>query len=499
MRDSRDPSAAEARKALELRNGYPQDAAIGGGIVGRPGCRRMGAALPGRVQLVYQHTRLNGQEYTLALAGGLLYQLDWATRTWANIAIPAGLTLSATATVYATTFADRLILSDGVRAPIAWTGAAWEDLTNCPPLFGQPTVHYAKLFGIKANERNAIVWSEEQQPNAGYEAGGFNNAWSLVQTDQEPLYALAATEGALYYFRDRAIGTVLGAVTEDFRGAGVQDSVSRTIGTTSPGSVALVGQAIYFLDADAHPQMLLLGGGVQRGVWEEARETCRQLPRGELIQARAFYYEPANLVLFAVAGYGSAQLDTLLAFDAPSGTFAGVWTGWTGSSWGMVKNAGGVPTLLRGTAAGWALESGNPDGSTWDDELEDGQFVAIEHVVVGTALGYDALVDKVFHRIDASFRLASDLTELSFDVLTPGGSHAPVSAGLEGAFSLWGALTWGAGAWSSDAAEQHIEVGILASGRWVRPRLIHRGRGERFGFLGWTVTGAAVGPSPSLP
>jgi hypothetical protein len=76
------------------------------------------------------------------------------------------------------------------------------------------TVYYAKLFMLK-RDRKTIVWSEENQPNTGYEAGGYNNAWELTQTSNEPLTAIIGTNEALYYGRKTSVGAIRGACQLD--------------------------------------------------------------------------------------------------------------------------------------------------------------------------------------------------------------------------------------------------------------------------------------------
>jgi len=138
-----------------------------------------------------------------------------------QVEIVHGMAVSTSARIYSCVLADQIIFSDGVNTPFMWSGAAFTVLANCPVLYGQPRIHYAKLFGIKAVKRNTIVWSEENDPTIGYEAGIYNNGWELVQTRAEGLHALFATNEALYYFRERTIGAIRGEVTPDFRSDGM--------------------------------------------------------------------------------------------------------------------------------------------------------------------------------------------------------------------------------------------------------------------------------------
>lgn len=507
MRDSMDASAADPRKASLIQNAYPQDADLGGGLVGRPGMRRSGTQ-KGSVgnrqgQLRAQYTKTDGTEWTIDIIGGLVYSWDWTTR--AHTAITAGApTISPTARLYYTLYANQLIVSDGVNKPWALSeaGGVWTfiSLTNAPVAYGAPTVYFAKLFFINAANRKEIQWSEEGALNTGYTAGGFNNAWELVQTEQEPLYAIVGTEQALYYFRARSISFVSGEVTTDFASTGTQEGVSSTVGTTSPGSVLINGGWVWFIDADAHPQRFAIGGSVQDNppLWQEARETTRRLPRNQLNKADACYWQPGNLVLFGVVGFGVTVQNTILCFDATSGQFVGIWRGFAFTWIGMVKDADLVPVLVHADADGYAYDFGHPQGSLWTDSV-GGVTTAIEHAVTASPMGYSVNAARVFEGIDITLRLTSNLTGMVFDYLTPDG-FAPTSVipTIAGTFTVWGTMVWGVDFWTSLALEKHLQVGFTDEGRWIAPRLRHGGLGEQFGFIGWTIDQIYTGRVPEM-
>jgi hypothetical protein len=207
---------------------------------------------------------VNGEIWTTDGVTGWTKQVTQANLTTAAI------TLSTSAQVYGCQFGNKYIFNDGINQPFAWDGTAGAGgltkLTNAPTkCFGRPTVYYAKLFFIKdvaaaGADRNTMVWSEENQPNTGYEAGGFNNSWPLVQMGQGGLYALLGLNDGLYYFRRTSIGVVRGAVNTDFRAAGVHDDVSLEHGTTSPRGVSYYKGRIWFVDTTGHPCSFLVGG-----------------------------------------------------------------------------------------------------------------------------------------------------------------------------------------------------------------------------------------------
>lgn len=227
-----------------------------------------GAGDLGTPQAVVGHAGLADD---LMIVSGELWYVHGGGRVIAAADLAAaGIVLSAVASrIWTCLFNGQLIVNDGVNQPFAWDGVTAHGgltkLTNAPArCFGQPTVYYGKLFFIKADPAtgaatNVIDWSEENQPNTGYEAGGFNNSWALTQSGQGPVYALCGTNAALYYWRADSVGAIRGAVTPTFQGDGVQDDVSTSVGATVPQAVAAVGETVWFLDRWGRPHVFSPG------------------------------------------------------------------------------------------------------------------------------------------------------------------------------------------------------------------------------------------------
>lgn len=191
--------------------------------------------------------------------------------TQANLAT-AGITFSTLALpVYAVPFNGLLLFSDGINTPFTWNGTAGAGglvkLTNAPVFYGRPTVYYGKVMGIKDAQRDTFVWSEENNANLGYEAGGFNNAWSLTQTGGGALYALLGCNEGLYYWRADRTGIIRGAVTPDFRASGVHDDVSTSVGVTNSEAVCFAGERVWFGDPQGRPYVV--SNGVAKPVWSQ--------------------------------------------------------------------------------------------------------------------------------------------------------------------------------------------------------------------------------------
>lgn len=503
MNDALDPQTGGPRKAKLLQNVYPVDEAFGGGATGRPGITitqnaQLGVAGHRIFQRFYQFTTLTGTEYTVAFCGGLMYTFNWVTRVWTNVPL-VGVGLSQDVRVFCVTYNNTLVVNpnDGTNLPWTWDGTNFVSLTNAPLAYGQPTVYYGKLFLIKWTTRNTIDWSEENSANTGYEAGGFLNTWQLTQTDPNIIYAIYGTNEALYYWRARSMGRILGAVTPTFSSDGVHDAISLRTGTVSPAAITNYGDEIFFLDADGRPWVLEPGGSTIP-IWQSLRNTLLNVPRSNLTDALACSYTPVPLVLLAVTELNQA-IPNLVLTIAPGGNdppVAGLWRGWTVMAMDMVKNNLGTPTMLIGGNDGYAYEVGAPDGTIWDDGFVSGTL-GVQHIVQGSYLGYDTKHAKQFDRLRALLRALTPMTGIVLDYASPELTETVSAVNASaGTITLWGQGVWNSSVWSGTSAESVVEWGIQGTGRWLLPRITHQTIGERFGFDGWECDAFVIGPEP---
>src|ERR1035437_3476349 len=211
MADSRAPSG-DPNIASLIYNAYPLHSSTSRDLVGRPGVTHLATlGSPGLGQGGFQYRKLNGTVFTVDFIKRLMYTVNWATGVHTNVPLGAIGALQTTDKIYTTILADKLVISDGVRKPFTWDGAVFVDMPNCPVLFGQPVVYYAKLTGISKANPVQIVWSEENDPYTGYDTqvnpatlALYDNQWVLGQTSQDRLYVLIAAEDALYFSRARS-------------------------------------------------------------------------------------------------------------------------------------------------------------------------------------------------------------------------------------------------------------------------------------------------------
>lgn len=493
IRDSLDVTSSQQERARLLRNVYPLEPHHAGRVVGRPGVTGLGAQLASGADVQYlgQFTKVAGTEYTVAIVGGRIFTLNWGTSTWSEVVTAANLTtasitLSTTAKIRCVVFADELIVSDGTNTPFAWDGTTGAggltSLTNAPVFYGQPVVHYGKLFGINAANRAELQWSEEAAPNTGYDAGGYNNAWELRQTDTNALVRLVPTNESLYVFRERSITEIFGEVTPNFSSTGTRESVSATIGTASPDSVLYANRYVIFADADGQPYYLAPGGTPQP-MFKDLHETIEGLDPSAFDDVEAFREPSLELLCFAYKGTNDTDLGTALCFHFEGGhpPFAvAVFTGYEAKRHGVLKNGDGVPTAVHGDTAGYIYEHKTPDDNVWDDELAAGTQ-AISHAVHTNFAGFAAQAESHFDRADFMVLARSDAT-ITVRSQTDQGLGGTLQLTYEGESADWDTAVWDTDVWAGYGIE-HLSVGLNAFGRYCGLNIEHEQVGERFAFI----------------
>lgn len=499
VRDSLDPTQHNPELCYFLQNVYPKDPFVGAGLLGRPGFSRTAAQIAAQdVQAVGQYSKLDGTEITFAVVGGEVYKYTWSTSMWSKEIATADLTgasitLASTGRVYWEQFADELVFTDGTNTPFTWdgtNGGGLTSLTNAPVAFGAPVVYYYKLFFIKDAERATIVWSEEGDATTGYEAGGFNNAWTLGQTDSDELYALMATNEALFYFRERSTGAIWGEVTTNFQTTGTQEAVSSSVGTRSPDGVVRVGSRVFFMDAEGRVQAIDVGGQngglVQPEPWRLARQTLGLQIDSQIEQVIALYNPDLDLVHFAVATEIADTLNEIINIHPVSALFVGKFTGYDIFSMGLVKDADNDqrPVLMHGDDGGVLWDWGVQDDGPWQDEDTGGSAVAIRHVVETAPFAYDVRGTKILQRLDLSL-LSDGMTGLLVKLTTERGVQVNglTWSDASGASALWDSAVWDSASWSSGRAEVTATFAPDVYFRWARVRLEHETLNDEFGLI----------------
>lgn len=517
MRDALDPAGANPNLATLLQNCYPLDP-IGpaAGLLGVPGFDQAGAqggaASKRTGQLVTQFTTLAGVQYTVRVIGGQGIQTyDWSSEAWTTVVSVANLTtasitLSETARCTAVPFTNKLHIHDGVNVPFLWDGSSGAggltELTNSPVLYGPQVVYYAKIFGIKDTARSTFVYSEENDATIGYDTAPYSNVWTLGQTDQEALYALAATNDALYCFRANSTTKVTGAVTADFVASGVRDSASETVGTTSPWSVYVHDDSmIFFLDPLGRPQVIVGGKIKDPPLWRDFRETCVGVDTAaaSLLLAETWYDPEIRLVCMGVVELGQTAESAILCFAPTTLQAAATFRGYTFQRMAVVYNASLRRVMMHLSDDGYAYDHGTETGTLWDHELNSGT-VAIEHIVESPAVGYDPFMDKRWKRGDFAFRTPTDMTVTVTYTTSRGQSDAAsLTPAVAGGYARWDYAIWDTDVWAGTAVESKESVGWNGFGRWLKWRVQHSVAGEQFGFMQGTAWASPMNLLPQAP
>ena len=356
MRDALDPSANERGLARQLRNVYPSDPQFGGSVRPRPVFSTINAVFSSPIQAFHQFTKLDGARHTYVVVGGEVYEFNWsASLTWAKVLATA--TIGSRSTIgpwYAVTFNDKVIWSDGHTAPFSHDGTVnggYAALSNAPAFYGPIWVHYGKLMGIDASDRATIMWSEENQPGTGYDQGGYNNAWTLLQTDTDPLYRGLPTNDGLIVFRRRSTTAITGEVNENFASTGTREAVSSEVGCGSPDSVFFGGEdgeLIFFTDADGRPHVMKPGGSPQP-IWEDARNEIRRFDPGHFNKVQGYWDPLSQHAVFCFMVHGETTYSVQLRYQVKGGVqLACIWDGYNADRFGVLENLQGSPRVMHG-------------------------------------------------------------------------------------------------------------------------------------------------------
>lgn len=393
---------------VDAMNMYIPDAKAGSGIYARPGTVLAASAPLGVAnhmgQCVYHHTALDGTEYNFVAVSGSLYRVSADMATYTDVT-PVGATIdSSTSTrVFMLSFADMLIVSDGVNRPWMGTNLSSTPITGTQIQYdsgnslwsAQHMTEYsgALVFILKTiagvYHQTRITWSAPNDPTQGYfnvvGTTAVDYTWDLVQTDSAPLYALHGTNIALFYWRAYSIGALSGAIGPDFKGSSTHDAIDFKIGTRAPATLAAVGNTIFFCDSDGRAQMFPIGNRIvpiwlqMRSVVEGARTDT---PAVTALTATGAVLPSLNLYVVAIWSpdpTNSLSPTIMYVFDSLTGQYVGRWSIGQGTNIeaiGILKNAGGQPELaIIGTQVisaalgfgGYVWRLTQPSENIWTD------------------------------------------------------------------------------------------------------------------------------------
>lgn len=336
-------------------------------------------------------------------------------------------TLGAANRLYAVTFANYFIVSDGTTRPRK-IDSSWV-LTNLTDanyaFFGPLTVYYGALFGIDASDQITMRWSEPNAPDTGYGTGTSDLSWSLQQTSADPLMCLIGTNQALFAFRGNSTAIITGASNSDFASSGAVDAV-QSIGTRSPDAVLIAGASVVFLDQYLRPGRIQLGYGYIP-LWTRIQETLRGVGKTAALAAQAWgRLDPTtNLIKFGYRGtLSSTQNEQMLVFDAQGFECLGThvvsadtsrtaidhgFSGGNPQSTSPIVDANTLPVHVvasgsTGDLAFYWQDHEDVPATVSQDLVAGGAAVTVQGTVVPPLLGGDPLLEKTWERVAVGTR-----------------------------------------------------------------------------------------------
>lgn len=365
--DTPDPFDAGPDRLRDALNAYIPDPQVGSGVYARNGFAlgNNGNAVTTALdnlfgQAVYAHTQLDGSIINFVICDGKLLTIAALTEGPMTITdvTPVGITIQSGSPipVFITSMVKNvggvtqsvIVVNDGVNrpwfgtnltsTPITGTAIDYDGAGHAWSAFGPPVVWQGSVFFVLrsvngVNRNQDIAWSEPGDPSTGYQQTNFDNNMTLVQHSTGPLFALAATNAALYYFRGESIGVIYGGIA-NLATTNTQDAVSVNVGCTVPATIQQFGSSFLFCDALLRPYRFT-PGSTPEPIWHQMRAVTAAHGSGwadQVVQYATSAIEPTyNLYLVLLwrdnQGVATNHLPTVLyVFDAGSGTYLGRWT-----------------------------------------------------------------------------------------------------------------------------------------------------------------------------
>lgn len=277
-----DPFDSDQDTLVDASNVFIPDVNSLSGVYARPGMELFNQGAPVhtssatfRGQGTISHTGLDSVSYNFVVFDGHLYRADATFGAFTDVT-PSGVTIDndVRTRVYGTSFADQLVITDGVHTP--WLAS---DLSSTPitateidfdgsgtpwAAFGPFRLYGGSFFCILANvdgvgARTDLAWSAPGNAAVGWQQSDYDFRWTLGQTDAEPLTAIYGTNTQLIYWRENSIGAVSGVPGPNLQGSHTDDAISKNVGTLAPQSIVAYGTTLYFTDAIGRPYRLVPG------------------------------------------------------------------------------------------------------------------------------------------------------------------------------------------------------------------------------------------------
>ena len=334
-----------------------------------------------RVQNIVQVTELGGEQHTLAMVGGSLYEYDWRDEAWEAVtnSLPnVGIVVAPGARMDSHTYRGRVIFTDSVNAPWYFkpdetaSDEKYKALNSAngdpAPLSRGVTVYYdrAFFFGLHAEDANVFEWSRPGDLTDGYDAD--NNSWQFAQTDTGRVVSLVSLNEKMLVFKDDSISVVYGAVEDAFRTDANREGISETEGVESHRAVVVAPNGdVYYMSLNG-PRVLQNGfNRIELALDGEGRDMLSRewakLDHSKQSEMVSWLDKTLNQIVWLWPLKGESSIRAGLVYSLDNNTWSTIRfpSGTDIVSAGNVEDAGGREMVMLGDDGG-RIYLLDPDG-----------------------------------------------------------------------------------------------------------------------------------------
>lgn len=289
-----------------------------------PGSEQLGPTLPGTPQAIAWFQRLDGAQFTVAIAGGNLYTYSYEFNTWTEVSTPSGVVIDPGATIDWCVARTHIIFTDGTNSPWRWDGESDFEVLSEAPVANGCAVYYDRIFfwDIPGFETE-FQWSRPGQPAQGYE--GEDQVWEFAQTDTGRVRNIIPMNDFMVVLKADSGTYIQGFSEENFQVAAVREGVSDTEGSESLFGTLIAENEPFFWGVNG-PRMLQ--GGTRLIPMEMAgganmlRDILKDVDQNRLGDVRSFYDRRNKHVVFLLPRKDRDEINWAVVFSRESESFS---------------------------------------------------------------------------------------------------------------------------------------------------------------------------------
>ena len=455
------------RNAVRKRNGY---------------IRRISSGVnsTNAITGLFEFRLRSGTNYFVATSGAQL-RYDNAG-TWTDITGAVTITGGQDNKFSFDTYDDILIATNGVDAPIQWTGAGnAAALAGSPPSAMRWVAHYNEhvFLARNATNRSRVYISNQGDP----QTWGASDFFDVGQDDGQEITGLVTLYDRMFIFKTRSIYQLSGTSIGNFR----VDLVSQNVGCISGWSLAVVENAILFLSDRGFYEFT---GSVPALISDKIQTTLLALNTGRTQFSHGTHYKRRFQYWCAVSNGSSTTHNLVLVYDY----LQKAWTKFTGinaNAFGIEQTTNSsMERLYHGDYSSIVFnqDSGNVD----DDSTQTA--ISANFTTHPIDMGSPELFKRfrylrMFFDQQGTYNVTvSYLTDFGTQ-----GTSTSVSQSLSGTQSLWGTMTWGVSLWGG-AAIIRPRANLRASGHHIEVTVANNSANQPFVLHGFSILARIKGP-----